>query len=200
MAAQDRRQQILDAALEVFSRSGYHRATIKEIAREAGLRSPALIYWYFPSKSALFQAVLQRLAPLLTALVADHGHLDEAPEELLPRLAQAYLEIFSQPKARRLLRVVVAEAIRSPETNSALAESGLLALIRFLEDYFRRQVRLGRLRPHDARVSARAFYGMLNSYALAQSLFPALAADLPEPAAYTREVVAILLNGLRPGE
>lgn len=193
----DRRQQILDAALEVFSRAGYHRATIKEIARQAGLRSPALIYWYFPSKSELFRAVLRRLAPMLSELVADESLLDDPPEKALPRLAQAYLEFFSRPEAMRLLRVVVAEAIRSPDTNTALAESGLLSLIHFLEAYFQRQVVRGYLRAHDVRVSARAFYGMLNSYALGRSLFPALAANLPDPATYTREVVAILIDGLR---
>ncbi len=193
----ERRRQILDAALEVFSRAGYHQATIKAIAQAAGLRSPALIYWYFPNKSELFRAVLQRLAPLLTHIVEDATLLEHPPEEALPRFAQAYLDTFSRPEAVRLLRVVVAEAMRSPETNTALADSGLLTFIRFLEEYFRRQVTLGRLRPHDPRASARAFYGMLNSYALGRSLFPALAEDLPDAAAYVREVVAIFLDGLR---
>jgi len=197
MRAPKRRQQILDAALEVFSQSGFHRATMKEIARAAGLRSPALIYWYFPNKSALFRAVLQRLAPMLTHLVEDVSLLDQPPEEALPRFARAYLHTFSRPEAVRLLRVVVAEAMRSPEANTALADSGLLTLIRFLEEYFRRQVALGRLREHDPRASARAFYGMLNSYALGRSLFPALAEGLPDPVTYVREVVAILLDGLR---
>ena len=41
----DRRGQILDAAFEEFSEKGFKGATIKSIARAAGLQSPALIYW-----------------------------------------------------------------------------------------------------------------------------------------------------------
>ena len=54
----DRRAQILDAAFEEFSEKGFKGATIKSIARAAGLQSPALIYWYFPDKEALFREVL----------------------------------------------------------------------------------------------------------------------------------------------
>ena len=43
----DRRAQILDAAFEEFSEKGFKGATIKSIARAAGLQSPALIYWRF---------------------------------------------------------------------------------------------------------------------------------------------------------
>jgi AcrR family transcriptional regulator len=55
----DRRAQILGAALKEFSTKGFKGATIKSIAREAGLQSPALIYWYFPDKEALFREVLE---------------------------------------------------------------------------------------------------------------------------------------------
>ncbi len=197
MASEERRRQILQAARDVFSRAGYHRATIKEIAQAAGLRSPALIYWYFPNKSALFRAVLQSLAPMLTHIVEDAALLDLPPEEALPRIARAYLDTFSRPEAVRLLRVVIAEAMRSPEANTALADSGLQNLIHFLERYFERQVEARRLRPHDPRVSARAFYGALNSYALSRSLFPSLAEGLPDVGAYVEEVVHIFLQGLR---
>jgi TetR/AcrR family transcriptional regulator len=56
--------QILDAAFEEFSTKGFKGATIKSIAGAAGLQSPALIYWYFPDKEALFNAVLTTHAPL----------------------------------------------------------------------------------------------------------------------------------------
>ena len=50
----DRRGQILDAAFEEFAAKGFKGATIKSIAQAAELQSPALIYWYFPNKEALF--------------------------------------------------------------------------------------------------------------------------------------------------
>ena len=54
-----RRAAILAAAFAEFAAKGFRGATIKSIAQAAGVQSPALLYWYFPSKEALFQAVLE---------------------------------------------------------------------------------------------------------------------------------------------
>ena len=51
----DRRTQILEAAFEEFSEKGFKGATIKSIAEAARLQSPALLYWYFSDKEALFR-------------------------------------------------------------------------------------------------------------------------------------------------
>ncbi len=52
---EDRREQIIDAAMKVFSQKGFLRATNKDIAREAGI-TPGLIYYYFENKEALLTA------------------------------------------------------------------------------------------------------------------------------------------------
>ena len=54
------RAAILDAALEVFSTHGFRGATVDQIASEAGLSKPNLLY-YFPSKEAIFTALLSEL-------------------------------------------------------------------------------------------------------------------------------------------
>jgi TetR/AcrR family acrAB operon transcriptional repressor len=55
--AQATRQAVLDAALTVFSRQGFAAARLEDVAAEAGLTRGA-IYWHFPSKAALYQALL----------------------------------------------------------------------------------------------------------------------------------------------
>ena len=60
-----RRAQIVDAALHVMAERGFRGASIKRIAEHAGLKSPALIYWYFKDKQALFEAMLEEMAPFL---------------------------------------------------------------------------------------------------------------------------------------
>lgn len=57
MSAGDRRAQLIEAALDVFSRQGFRGATTKEIAARAGV-SEAVIFRHFPSKQALYTAVL----------------------------------------------------------------------------------------------------------------------------------------------
>ena len=55
----DRRAQILDAAERSFCRSGFHRATMHDVAAEAGM-SPGNLYRYFPSKDALVAGLCER--------------------------------------------------------------------------------------------------------------------------------------------
>ncbi len=55
-----RRNQILDAATQVFAEKGFHRATIKDIARVAGI-ADGTIYTYFPSKTDVLLGILNRL-------------------------------------------------------------------------------------------------------------------------------------------
>src|SRR5437763_2622239 len=55
-----RRTQILDAATRVFAEKGFHRATIKDIARVAGI-ADGTIYTYFASKTDVLLAILNRL-------------------------------------------------------------------------------------------------------------------------------------------
>jgi AcrR family transcriptional regulator len=55
--SEERKAQILEAATEVFSRAGFHKARMDDIAKQAGLSKGAL-YWYFDSKNAIIQGIL----------------------------------------------------------------------------------------------------------------------------------------------
>src|SRR5580693_5650249 len=58
MPGTDRRQQLIETALDVFSRKGFDGATTKEIAVEAGV-TEAIIFRHFPTKQALYAAIVQ---------------------------------------------------------------------------------------------------------------------------------------------
>src|SRR5438067_1534743 len=57
LPASDRRRQLLEGALDIFSRKGFEGTTTKEIAAAAGV-TEAIIFRHFPSKQALYTAVL----------------------------------------------------------------------------------------------------------------------------------------------
>ena len=195
---QDRQSQILDAALEEFAAEGYRGATIKRIARRAKLASQALIYWYFPTKEALFQAVLGRHLPIVQAVGDSSMLLDRPPEEVLPLLAHAYLAMADRPSALRLVRLLAPEVLRRPEVAELLGGRIIGRVLDFIESYLTRQVALGRLRPHDVRASARAFVGMTLPQLGGKTFLPALRAGDLSDEAYVEAVVAIFLRGLRP--
>jgi TetR/AcrR family transcriptional regulator len=196
----DRRAQILEAAFEEFSAKGFKGATIKSIAREASLQSPALIYWYFPDKEALFREVLETRIPVLRAVRNPAGLLDLPPEEVLPNIARRYLATFDNKATQRIARLLVGEAMRRPEVAEIFGNAVIKRVLGFLKNYMARQVELGRLRPHDVRASARAFIGMLIPQAGGKLFFPTIREDGLTDEEHVEAVVDIFLHGLERKE
>jgi AcrR family transcriptional regulator len=196
----DRRGQILDAAFEEFSAKGFKGATIKSIAEAARLQSPALIYWYFPDKEALFREVLGSKIPVVRA-VAEPGRLmGLPPEEVLPIIARRYLSTFDNPAAQRMVRLMVGEAMRRPEIAEIFGKAVIKRVLGFLKSYMARQIELGRLRPHDVRSSARAFIGMLLPQAGGKLFFPAIREDGLTDEEHIENATRIFLEGLQTEE
>jgi ubiquinone biosynthesis protein COQ9 len=77
---EEKRRVILDAALEVFAKSGYRSGSIRDIADRVGMSEAGLLH-HFPNKSALLAAVL----PLLLQLLANHGVVPSGALGTTPR-------------------------------------------------------------------------------------------------------------------
>jgi TetR/AcrR family transcriptional regulator len=195
-----RRESILAAAFEEFASKGFRGATIKSIAEAAGIQSPALLYWYFKSKEELFQAVLGEFTPLFRLLVDPAALRDRPPEEVLLRLARAYLATAEHPRAVRLIRLLAPEVIRRPDVADLLVKQGLNRILVFLKEYLAHQVALGRLRPHDTRSSARAFIGMILPQVATKVILPALGEDGLTDDEHVATIIGIFLRGLDAGE
>ena len=91
-AQANRRDQILIAARDVFACEGYTKASIKKIAAQADLNSPALIYWYFSNKAELFAAVLSEASLMLHEVSSNNILEDLTPQEALEILARRFIE------------------------------------------------------------------------------------------------------------
>lgn len=198
--ALDRRQQIVDAAFDEFAEHGFRGATIKRIAQRAKLKSQALIYWYFPAKEALFEAVLGQQLPILQMVLDPAPLLNRPPEEVLPLLARAYLASADRPGAPRLVRLLAPELIRRPEVADAVGGPLIAKILDFIKTYLAHQIQLGRLRPHDVRASARAFIGMILPQLGGKLFLPALRADGLTDEEHIATLVEIFLRGLEPLE
>jgi AcrR family transcriptional regulator len=89
LTATARREQLLDVALGVFARSGYHDASMNDIAEAAGVTKPVL-YQHFDSKRELYQALVDDVGSrLLTAIVSAAAEATEGREQT-ERGFQAY--------------------------------------------------------------------------------------------------------------
>ncbi|MGH3148366.1 MAG: TetR/AcrR family transcriptional regulator, partial [Rubrobacter sp.] len=161
----DRRREILEAASRVFSEKGYGGASMRAIAREAGVKQP-LIYWYFEGKEDLFGAVVSGLPGLVGRSGNPEAMMDRPPEEVLASVAKAELDSYDDPRVVRLLRLVFAESALEPATSARMVGELQTRVLDFLVAYLGRQIELGRVRAHDTQSSARSFFGAVIFYFL----------------------------------
>ncbi|MEV6814570.1 TetR/AcrR family transcriptional regulator [Micromonospora sp. NPDC051296] len=84
-----REQQMLDAAVRVFSRRGYHGASMDEIAEEAGISKP-MVYAYLGTKEELFVACLHREGTRMMEAIAGAAAPDLPADERLWRGLRAF--------------------------------------------------------------------------------------------------------------
>jgi AcrR family transcriptional regulator len=155
----DRRQRILDAALQVFSQRGYKDATVDDIAAASGT-SKGGVYFHFPNKEAIFLALLDQTAARLRSKVA--GAL-AASDDPVARADAALLTVFRTfTKHRALARLFMVEALgagREFHRRMAGIRSEFVAVIRHHLD---EAVRRGVIGPIDTEVAALAWFGALN--------------------------------------
>lgn len=157
----ERKRQILAAAMRVFAAKGYAGATNKDIAAEAGV-THGLIYHYFRDKRALFGAILAEYSPLAGSIdLLDAARAgDEPPRRTLQRLALALLA--PGPSAENLpaLRLMIGEALRDPEA-AAVFDAATGRFVAALAAYLRDQRARGRIDSPDPLLAAHVIYGSL---------------------------------------
>jgi AcrR family transcriptional regulator len=111
-----RQRQILAAAFEEFAANGYAGARLDHVAQRAKV-AKGTIYLYFPSKNRLFQAVVRSLIQPVPENFAALVETSPAPaSQLLEELiSRQYSEVVTKPKARAIIRLLIAESGKFPE-------------------------------------------------------------------------------------
>jgi AcrR family transcriptional regulator len=193
---EDRREQIIDAAVGVFAQKGFVRATNKDIARQAGI-TPGLIYHYFESKEALLQAIVEARSPVQLIRSLSPQMVDLPPEMLLRFLIQQVLSIVESEQFVGLIRVLLPEVIHNP-TLASLPQAALQEATHFLENYLEMKMVQGALRPGSPVLIAQTLLGCMMGFVLRRQI-------LRDPVAlqFTQEqivesIVSTTLQGLLP--
>ncbi|MFN8533703.1 MAG: TetR/AcrR family transcriptional regulator [Dehalococcoidia bacterium] len=157
--ARHRRVAILDAALRVFCRLGYHEASVEEIAGEART-SKGGVYFHFPNKQAIFLSLLDGAAGQLrvrteAAIAAERDPVAKADAALW-----TVLRAFAGH--RELARLFLVEALGAGREFHAR----LLTLHGEFTGMIRAQlddaVASGAIAPLDTEIAAHAWFGALN--------------------------------------
>lgn len=159
LSAPQRREQILNAATEVFSRNGFQGTTLRQLARRAGI-SEATIYQHFASKEALYDAILEKK-------IKDRKHLyypleaAEAKQDMkvLTTIVGNFLQ--QQSVDNSFMRMLLFSALEGHELSRKFVRGPLQDFFDFLGGYLESRMEQGVFKPMGGQVASRLLIGMV---------------------------------------
>lgn len=168
LSLDDRRVQIVKASMALFARRGFSGTTSRELARAAGV-SEALIFRLFPSKRALYSAIIHRKIAETEGHFFPPGAAREPDRDFFRRLGAALLtRVQADPT---FLRLLLYSGLEGHDLADMFFDIQVTRVIRLLKGRIAAGIRAGRYRDLDPYLAARAFAGMLVQYAIAQEIF-----------------------------
>ncbi|MCW9012437.1 MAG: TetR/AcrR family transcriptional regulator [Gammaproteobacteria bacterium] len=110
-----RPEEILDAALALFTEKGFSATRMVDVAKKAGI-SKGTLYLYFDNKEAIFRSVIQeKITPQLSRVEDLIEHFEGSSAELLQQIIQHWWNSIGQTELSAIPKLVVSEAGNFPE-------------------------------------------------------------------------------------
>jgi TetR/AcrR family transcriptional regulator len=154
--------EIAAVAVRVFAECGYEGTSIADVAERAGLSKQNLMY-YYPSKQALYQRVLDEVLDEWLARMENLADESQEPAEVLRAYVQAKLRFSrEQPWASR---VYAMEVISGAQLYGAQIQNRVVPLLRKDIEVFEKWIAAGKVAPINATHLLFAIWAMTQSYA-----------------------------------
>jgi AcrR family transcriptional regulator len=193
LARDERRAELIAAARDVFSRKGYHAATVDDITRAAGV-AKGTFYLYFQEKREIYYEVVRGFLQL----IKDIGRsVQQAPRDdffaRIDRAARELMRIFDEN--RELARLAYRESMGLDPALEKMITSFYREIAEVEAANIRVGIELGLFRKVDPLLTAYAHIGM------AERVILAMLDDnsgLPPPDTVVREIVRLAFEGLKP--
>ena len=193
--ATDKRRQILDAAIRVFARQGFHSTRVSDIADEAGV-AYGLVYHYFPSKDEVLNELFSARWSLLLGAIDEIDRSEGSPREKLGGVAAFIVDSYRyDPELMKVIIVEVTRAANSfgrthlPEIRRAYDSIAKIVADGQEEGVFRRDV--------DPSFASMSFYGAIEQL-LSGWIFELIPADAADYERAKQLVVETICDGLEP--
>ena len=152
-----RRTQILDAAGQVFAEKGFHSATVKDVARAAGV-ADGTIYNYFKNKNDLLVAMVNRLGEISQfAHQLEQFSGEATPQEIVAFMLDNRTALLERNQAK--LQALIPQIISDPELRSHFYHSLAKPTMAIVERGWQAQIDQGHIRPIDSKLLVRVLIG-----------------------------------------
>ncbi len=202
MSGDERRDQILQASVELFSKRGFAGTTTKEIAKMAGV-SEALVFRHFSTKDELYNAILEGKSCQLGFMRTVSGgneELNKAIEakndkEVFYRIALDSMN--AQQSDPRFMRLMLYSALEEHDLAERFFRESVSRIYEFIGKYIRMRQDDGAFKKIDPEIVVRAFHGMIVHHSLNNVLWNKRIkiVDITNEEA-AREFTEIVLNGI----
>ncbi len=169
MTAGSRREQILRGAMQLFAEKGFRGTTTREIARQLEI-SEALMFKYFPTKEALYRAIIQKRTDGSEEMLFPREAVEAKDDRQVFRSIASYL-ISKNTQDPTFMRLIQYSALEGHELSRIFFETYAMERTRLLSGYIRQRIKEKAFRKVPPLLAARAFIGMVIQYVQSQELY-----------------------------
>jgi TetR/AcrR family transcriptional repressor of mexJK operon len=190
----ERLRRVVDAAACHFLRDGYEHSSVEAIAAEAGV-SKVTVYSYFPTKIALFEAVVAQTTTLLFPALPPEVLDPARPDEALRVIARQMLQLLRDARVIGAFRLLYATAPAQPAACEAFFRAGPAAVCAHVAAYLAAAAQAGSLQIDSPERAADQFVGLFLGESHTRNL---LGLGAPTPADDAQQIdanVAFFLRG-----
>ncbi|MGN0077827.1 MAG: TetR/AcrR family transcriptional regulator [Coriobacteriales bacterium] len=163
------REQILDSALDLFSRKGYSATTVRDIAGAVGIKAASL-YNHFEGKQGLFDALIERELSHVAGRVHSGGaiaypdedpspYADQTQGDLSQLVWNSYAPFFEDERIRLFRHMLAAERYADERCAALYDEVFVQRPLKLQESIFGRLVETGAFAPCNLQLAAMQFHG-----------------------------------------
>ncbi len=163
-----RKQQILDAALPIFSRKGFALTTTSEIAKAAGV-AEGTIYNYFSNKRELFIAVIKNLIVTMQLMELIDRLPDDSTSFVFQDILQDRLK-FSEDENVSHIMGLMSEIQRDPELKKLYAEQFIQPFLKRMEGAYINMMASGKIRKMNPAIATRIIGGMIIGFIMLRTI------------------------------
>jgi AcrR family transcriptional regulator len=154
------KQKIFDVSVDLFSQKGFDAVSVREIAREVGIRESS-IYNHYKNKEAILDAIIDYFKSELGSSSPPEEEMEklmETPEMFFEVGAKAFIGRMSAPKIEKIWRIISIELYHNEKIREFFKRELLEVPLIAWEEIFTKMIEKGAIKPVDPKIMAYEYF------------------------------------------
>ncbi len=194
MSGEERKNQIVEAAIKIFSKKGFQGAKTKEIANAACI-SEAMIFRHFKNKDDLYKSIIKTIRKSPSEEIAALQSQSNNISEVLKKIILKFLE--EMEKNPSLIRLMLYSSLEESRFAFNYVEENLVGTMAAFTSILKKGIERGEFRDVNPELAAQSFSSMIGGYCISQYVFKQTKIKTFDRKEVAETYVDIFLNGLK---